>query len=73
MTFRAFWYGCWGGHREPIWEGSSLTCLTCGSIIPVLPQTTVRGPASIPEPVRGQPQIRAVKESKVAALKRRVG
>lgn len=55
MTWRAFWAGCWTSH-EPIWDGPALTCMVCGTVIQVLPQATVRGPAHDPEPVRGTPK-----------------
>lgn len=58
-SLRAFFAGCFKTHQEPIWTGNVLTCLTCGTVIEVLPQATVRGPAHEPEPVRGVPKIKA--------------
>lgn len=55
MTLRAVWYGCWFSHGETHWTRDRLECQRCGSIIDVLPQVIVRGPAHVPEPVRGQP------------------
>lgn len=59
VTLRALFAGCWFRHGEPVWEGDHLRCLTCGTVIEVLPQRLVTGPAAIPEPVRGQPKIKA--------------
>lgn len=62
MTLRAFLFGCWSCHQETIWTHHVLTCLQCGTVIEVLPQATVRGPAHDPEPVRGVPRQVAKKQ-----------
>lgn len=59
MNLKALFAGCWSGHAEPIWTGNVLTCLQCGTVIEVLPQKTVIGPAHVPEPVRGTPLMKA--------------
>ena len=64
MTIRVFLAGCWFGHKETIWTQKVLTCLHCGTVIPVLPAASVRGPASIQEPVRGTPKMKARVERK---------
>lgn len=64
MTFRAFLSGCFRTHQEPVWEGDHLRCLQCGDVIEVLPQVTVKGPAHDPEPVRGEPRMKARRVAK---------
>lgn len=61
MTFRALVHGCWFAHQETIWQGQSLTCMQCGTVIQVLPQGLIRGPKAQADPVRGVPTIRAKK------------
>lgn len=69
-TWRQLFAGCWSGCQETIWTHDVLTCLRCGTVIDVLPQATVRGPAHDPEPVRGQPTGKAVVSYKVTFKKR---
>lgn len=57
MSFRRLWFGCLLRHGEVIWTHDVMTCLQCGTVIKVLPQATIRGPAHTPEPVRGKPQM----------------
>lgn len=69
-AFRRLLAGCWT--HEPIWTGTTMTCQTCGTVIEVLPQETVRGPKHDPDPVRGAPLLRAktVRVGNVRAWKR---
>lgn len=55
-------YGCWfGGHQDLIWTANVLTCLQCGTVIPVLPGETITGPAHAQQPIRGVPKMQAKK------------
>ena len=67
MTFRELVHGCWWTHAETIWEAGHFRCLQCGTTIDVLPQAVIRGPRHHPEPVRGQPKLKAklVRSAKV--------
>lgn len=60
MTLLALFRGCWLSHGELHWTHDVLTCDRCGTVIQVLPQPVVKGPAHDPEPVRGQPDLHAV-------------
>lgn len=61
MIFRRLFFGCWFSH-DPIWEAQHFRCLTCGTVIQVLPQKlNLKGDAHIPAPVRGQPTAKAKK------------
>lgn len=70
LSLRALWFGCITKHHEPIWTSDHMECLTCGTVIDVLPQPTVRGPAHEPSPVRGVPKMRAVTVGRVASMRR---
>lgn len=70
MTWREFYFGCWLSHGETLWTHDVMECQRCGTVIEVLPQATIRGPAHDPEPVRGQPTGRAVVSHKVTFKKR---
>lgn len=59
MNLRRLFSRCLFRHQEPLWEGNAMRCLECGTVIPVLPQATVRGPKAAPDEVRGQPKLKA--------------
>lgn len=57
---RELWYGCLFRHSsDTIWEADAMRCLRCGTVIQVLPQKRVIGPAHVPAEVRGQPKMQA--------------